>query len=98
MVVKLRISEAMNTYNPALYVLQARGYTVRMQYDEQTKDTTWIAIKDDARFAASNPLSLLGLVAMWEGRGDRWQKHSDEPDAYTELLGDDLDGGTSDVR
>ena len=37
-------------------------------------------------FSATSPVELLGLVAMWEARGDDWQCRQDEPDIHKELM------------
>ncbi len=35
---------------------------------------------------ASNPLTLLGLVAVWEHRGDAWQKKPSEENLYDKIM------------
>ena len=47
----------------------------------------YYAAKGGARFVADNPIELLGLAAMWEVRGDDWQKTKAEPDLL-DVLGD----------
>ena len=45
----------------------------------------WWANKDSHEFVAGTPLELLGLVAIWETRGDLW-KRSEDPNVYDEIL------------
>jgi hypothetical protein len=81
-----KLSEAMNCYNPALYVLVAWGYTCWMEYDEIDATSTWMARQGDVQLSASNPLALIGLAAIWKERGRGWSKTSSEPDLYTGAL------------
>ena len=43
------------------------------------------AKKDGREFSATTEAELLGLVAMWEVRGDDWKTKPGEPDVYDEL-------------
>lgn len=80
------IAEAMNTYNPALAVLRAKGFDVWHNPNiDGSPGQSWYTRKGRRRFVASDPLCLLGLVAMWEQRGDDWQLREDEPDYYDEI-------------
>ena len=58
-------------------------------------DIAWDAEKDNRLFSATNPMELLGLIAMWEIRGDTWRpKDRDDPmddtdfEEYRKLLED----------
>ena len=80
------IAEAMNTYNPALAVLCAKGFEVWFSPSaDGNPGQSWCARKGRRRIVASDPLCLLGLAAMWEQRGDDWQSREDEPDLYDEI-------------
>ena len=77
-----------NTYNPALVILNEKGYRLKFtpaKADEGFPD--WEAEKDGHLFSATNPPELLGLVAIWERFGDRWQEAIREPD----ILGQTMD-------
>ena len=84
---ELRMADAMNTHNPALVTLRAKGYELWLEVAEDEADPshTWWARQSRREFAAASPLGLLGLVALWEHRGDDWRR-SDDPDLYEELM------------
>ncbi|GHO41839.1 hypothetical protein [Ktedonospora formicarum] len=70
---RLRLTDAMNTYNPALTVLKNKGYHLYFVPDERPQcfGDFW-AMKDGRVFIAMDPLRLLGLIGVWEGMGDGW--------------------------
>jgi hypothetical protein len=71
---KLRLVDAGNAESPALAVIIAKGYTVYLLPDDRDEylGDFW-AIKEGRDFIASDPLRLLGLIALWEYTGDDWQ-------------------------
>ncbi len=73
------------TYDPALLVLGAKGYSVRLEARED-HHAYWHAAKEGHRFAATNPVELLGVVALWEARGENWPRQQGEASVYEELL------------
>ena len=80
---KLTVAEAANTWDPILLVLRDKGYSVLAD----TKDSgDWYAVKEGRRFVASNLIALLGLVALWEHRGDDWFLKQDEPSLFDETI------------
>lgn len=70
-----RLSEAMNTYGPALTTLLRMGYSLRCEFDdrEETVDC-WIAESGEVRLTGFSPLTLLGLAALWRQHGARWRE------------------------
>src|SRR5512142_3212128 len=87
--VPARLAEAGNTWGPALAMLLSSGYTLSVDFDEESDRSDWTAESDDVRLSASNPLVLLGLAALWQRHGAGWR----------EVRGGDildrlLDGGT----
>jgi hypothetical protein len=46
------------------------------------REETWQALKGCDEFIAEDPLSLLGLVALFEVRGPNWQAADNEIDAF----------------
>jgi hypothetical protein len=81
-----KLADAMNTYNPALLVLRQRGYRVWVDpSDEGSEGEDWRAEKDGRDFIASDPLRLLGLISIWEHRGDSWQAGAGGADLYDEI-------------
>jgi hypothetical protein len=85
------IGIAGNTQLPALLALQAKGYRIWLEiikYDDPEDygypyQTDYQAEKLGAYFSATTPVELLGLVAMWETRGDAW-KYGQGPNGATE--------------
>lgn len=83
----IQITQANNTFSPALQVLVGLGYTVKVENeDENTSHNTWIAEKDGERYFAYDPLSLLGLQALGQARGEQWRLQSDENKLYSDML------------
>ena len=75
------ITDAGNTYNPALLVMRSRGYQLRIE--EFDESNIWHATKDNASFSANNPLALLALTVIWENYGEDWNQQ--EPSVLREL-------------
>lgn len=77
-----------NTWNPCLLALRAKGYKLtlsftRMANGEHRRDID--AEKDGRLFSATTEAELIGLIAMWEVRGDDWKTKPGEPDVLNEL-------------
>jgi hypothetical protein len=89
----LRISIAGNTAGPALFALKAKGYAIALSYRRQDDPdgsvgytAEYAAEKDRRVFCANSPEELLGLVAMWEVRGDDWRRRTDSERAWHDAL------------
>jgi hypothetical protein len=84
----LTIRIAGNTWNPCLLALREKGYTISCWYTLSGKNDYQKNIdaeKDGRHFSATTEAELLGLVAMWEVRGDDWKTKPGEPDILDEL-------------
>lgn len=91
-----------NTEAPCYHAIIAKGFTVTMQCNITTStgdDCLWTieAIKNDHVFSATTMQELLGLIAMWEIRGDDWTVSDDECNYYFDEIRDkapiyDFDG------
>jgi hypothetical protein len=80
---KLTIMDAGNTVVPAYPALRPRGYTVRL--DERSTDGSeerWTAEDSRCVLNAGDPVTLLGLAALVETRGDGWQASDEELDRF----------------
>lgn len=64
------LKDAMNTYNPALEVIQNKGFKISIVDYEENFD--WKAYNDKNEFIASDPLRLLGLIIIYENMGENW--------------------------
>ncbi|MEL6189958.1 MAG: hypothetical protein AAFU79_35485, partial [Myxococcota bacterium] len=81
---KLNIGIAGNTGPRALFVLVEKGYAVEKAYVRETNTETgqhdyhssFTASRDGRLFSARSEEALLGLVALWEYRGDDWRATS----------------------
>ena len=89
-----RLSEVHDVGNVAIITLRRKGYRVWWEASERPNADDWWAKKERREFVARSPLALLGLVALWEGRGDEWQKKPDEPDLLRQLKREALAGFT----
>ncbi len=70
----MKVSEAGNTIIPAYYALIEKGYQVeRVLKEPEDNITLWRATKGSLECNASNPITLLGVVAMAETRGEDWK-------------------------
>lgn len=95
----LTIRIAGNTEAPCYFAIRSMGYDFAVFCHETTKDEyiwTYEATKEGRLFSATTIQELLGLIAMWEQRGDDWRADPDEGDEYLSLRDSapvyDLDG------
>ncbi|MFZ4875854.1 hypothetical protein ACL9RI_12265 [Janthinobacterium sp. Mn2066] len=72
---KIRIAVAGNTLAPALGVLNKLGYTVTR---DKTAEQQYQAEDDTCIFVADDPVTLMGLVKIYEERGADWQPSDEE--------------------
>lgn len=80
-----------NTLIPCLQAIKAKGYSIRHYYlgdgPNDWDHPQWDAEKDNRSFSATSPAELLGLIAMWEVRGDDWHIKNGESALYDQLVG-----------
>ena len=81
----IKLTEAMNTYNPDLHTLKEMGYEVSAVVYEEVEETRWIATKEGVIVTGSNPLSLLGLVILTEQYGENWREYN-KIDLYKDII------------
>ena len=72
----MQISSAANTMTPAYLAILSKGYSVTASGD------LMVAEKGPHRFVAEDPVLLLGLIALFEVRGEEWKADDDEIDAF----------------
>ena len=87
---RFRLSEVHDVSNVAIITLGERGYRVWWEASERPSADDWWAEKEGREFVAKSPLGLLGLVTLWESRGDEWQKRPGEPDLVGRLKAEAL--------
>ena len=78
---QVKIASAGNTIVPAYLALLAKGYWVT-RLGVREREETWQALKGSEEFIAEDPVSLLGLVALYEVRGIGWKADDAEIDAF----------------
>jgi len=79
------LAAAGNVEVPAYLVLQSKGYRVDLITDnESAHDELWAAERNGLRFVAGGPIELLGVVAVYEARGDSWRASDEAITAYLE--------------
>ncbi len=84
---KLSIRIAGNTMAPCVAVIEAKGYAIS-HYHGEPDTPFWDAEKDGRRFSADSAEALLGLIVMWEQRGDDWYVNDKEWESFKRHLGD----------
>lgn len=83
--VKIGISG--NTAGPCYFAIKSKGYEIDITsgvFPEAPHDRIFQfdAIKGDLFFSATSPEELLGLIHMWEIRGENWQMSIEESNTY----------------
>ena len=76
-----QIRIAGNTIAPCFTVIKQKGYEIETCVNKNSDDDyfyTWNAVKNSRSFSATCPVELLGLISMWENRGDNWKIQVDE--------------------
>jgi hypothetical protein len=76
----INITDCGNTEVPAYLALQQRGYAVTCSEDGRY----WTATSGHCVFSADNPVSLLGIAAMYETRGEEWKASDEEIECFIE--------------
>ena len=74
----LVIRIAGNTAIPCLAAIKSKGYKVSLTHYRDSEFSDWNAEKDNRLFSATSIEELLGLIAMWEVRGDVWRTKDSE--------------------
>jgi hypothetical protein len=82
----MKLAEAVNTFNPALFEIKKKGYEIFLELtDDELEISARKAVKNDKEIFGFNPLSLLGLIIIAERYGENWNK-IDTGDLYDEIL------------
>jgi hypothetical protein len=76
------IADAGNVMVPAFLALRAKGYRVSRTVANEGGLEFWHAERQSERYTAADTLALLGLVALYETRGDEWRAQDSEIDEF----------------
>ena len=77
---RARIAAAGNVEVPAYLSLIGKGYAVH--WERKGGDELWYAERDGNEFIAEGPIELLGVVSVYEIRGENWNATDEEIDAF----------------
>ena len=80
---KVKISAAGNVEIPAYLALKMKGFSVRWEREDGNIET-WYAEKENLCFSGEGPIELLGVVAVYETRGNKWKATDEEIDGFLE--------------
>lgn len=89
----VRVRSGLNTETPSLLALRVKGYRLWIERTKITDPknkfyplrTEYHAESYGNHFTADSATELLGLIGMWETRGDNWAIRRGEPDVLEEL-------------
>ena len=81
----VKIAATANTLAPAWRVLVSKGWDVERHYDEPTE--RWTAKRGPIELSAQDVLQLLGLVCVYNSRGDEWRPTDDEVRDFLKVCG-----------
>lgn len=73
---KFKLSATGNTEPPAFELIKALGFTV------SKNDDIWKAENEKALFFAASPLELLGLITLYNAKGENWRVSDEKVDAF----------------
>ncbi len=74
----MNIVEAGNTELPSLFCILKKGYSLSTECTGTDNYLLRASKTDHPTFEAFSYVSLLGLISMWEIRGDNWLTWSSE--------------------
>src|SRR5262245_54935130 len=84
---KTTIADAGNVLVPAYLVIIQKGYSVAHEKLGYEEEELWIAENPSNRFVAEDPLHLLGLITLYETRGEEWEASDNEIEAFLKKFG-----------
>jgi hypothetical protein len=73
---KMHVEAAGDTVIPAILLIRQMGYTIT--YDKENGHC--LASKDGNSFGADDPLTVLGLIKLFEMKGENWKVSDNEID------------------
>jgi len=82
-----RIASAANVIVPAYLSLRQKGYSVSRA--KRPAGEAWTAEKDGNTFTADDPVALLGIVCLFETRGENWNASDREIEEFLDTYARD---------
>ncbi|GBL06341.1 hypothetical protein [Glaciecola sp. KUL10] len=83
----MKMSSAANTEIPSFYLVEKLGFTVSKKLIADTEH--WIAKKEENEFMATGLTELLGIIRLYEIKGDGWRATDEEIDKFFEKFSTD---------
>jgi hypothetical protein len=87
----VNLNAAGNVVVPAYLALAAKGYVVRCERSSNESEF-WVAEGPLGRFGADDLITLLGVVAVAETRGENWPASELEIESFLKRHGDPSGG------
>ena len=84
----MNLNAAANVVVPAYLALLAKGYAVRCERSSNDSEF-WVADGPLGRFGADDTVTLLGVVAVAETRGENWRASDAEIESFLKKFGDE---------
>jgi len=81
----VRIASAGNADTAAFFALNAKGYSVSVRLKSDNKTGWYVATLGENEFIGESPIETLGLIALFEQRGENWKPTDQEVDRFTEF-------------
>ncbi len=86
--VKETLADAANTIVPSYLALIQRGLSVSQEPSAVTESgMLWVAEDETTQFFAEDLVTLLGLVAMRETRGENWRASDQDIESFLARFG-----------
>jgi hypothetical protein len=79
----MRLSAAGNTVIPAILLIREIGYTLTIDKEK----SCFLAEKDGNSFEAEDPTMVLGLIKMFEIKGENWKASDSEIEKVLKEIG-----------
>ena len=73
------MASAGNTEPPAFFLLKELGFELSKYQD------FYIAQNPEVEFVANSPLELLGLVVLYNAKGENWRASDEQIDQFIEF-------------
>jgi hypothetical protein len=78
---KFNLTAAGNTEPSAFELIKEMGFEI------SKKDDTWTAENYNVRFNASSPMELLGLITLYQAKGEHWHVSDEKIEQFIEFDG-----------
>ena len=81
----MRITSAGNSDTAAFCALISKGYTLSVKLKSDNKTGWYIAKLGTNEFIGDSPIETLGLIAMFDQRGEDWKPTNKEVEEFTDF-------------